>query len=140
MRRTKRHSKRPSGENIFCLPAGENLSNYLWEPTWEERQLAHLRQMEIHWNRNELLALRKRAKQLEATIAADRKWVERQQIIEDGLKRIQDYYKKAHDAEDAAEHAALLKRLEKATKDIAASNARAEKRELIRRGVLRGRR
>jgi hypothetical protein len=109
-------------------------------PTREETQLDRLRCLEREWARRELFQLRRRAAELTVVVAADCAYVERQNALEAEIQRRKNYYEAVHKDEADQERKWLLARLEKATKEMNKSDVRAEHRELLRRGVYRGRR
>jgi hypothetical protein len=148
--------RRPS---LLALPAGVKLADFDFEPTKEElkqvralqtearraelnRQAAlkRLARLKQSWEEKERGQRKRRIKELEAAIAADKKWIaeqderERQRMdAEAQTKRVADYY-------IAEEHRALLIRLSKATAAVNRDIIRTERKELERRGVIRGKR
>jgi chromosome segregation ATPase len=118
----------------------ETPDDFYFVPTREETQLDRLRCLEREWARRELFQLRRRAAELTVVVAADCAYVERQNALEAEIQRRKNYYEAVHKDEADQERKWLLARLEKATKEMNKSDVRAEHRELLRRGVYRGRR
>jgi hypothetical protein len=101
------------------------------------KRLARLAQS---WQEKERGQRKRRIRELEAAIAADKKWLaeenekeRRRMAAEAATQKIQDYY-------IAEEHRALLARLSKATAAVNRDIIRTERKELERRGVVRGKR
>lgn len=132
----------------FVLPPDvAKPEDILWGPTYEEHQLSLLRKLKAKWAREDaaierkhLERLRKRATELEQSIAKDREWLARLAERQEEQKRVTDYWVEEQRKQAEADHKALLARLAKATKEIQRSDARSEREELLRRGVVRGQR
>lgn len=140
--------RRPS---LLALPAGVKLADFLFEPDKEEKQafrndrrrrgrLDKLKSLKSKWDAEDLAATRRRVKELEAVVAADREFVareaeneERRMAAEAQTKKIVDYYINS-------EHKALLARAARAGREINADIVKAERKELERRGLVRGKR
>lgn len=132
---------------LTALPAGIRPSDFFWGPTYEEHQLSLLRKLKAKWAREDaaierkhLERMRKRAAELEQSVAKDREWLARLAERQEEQKRVTDYWLAEQKKQADAEHKALVARLAKATKEIQKSDARSEREELLRRGVVRGRR
>jgi hypothetical protein len=144
---------------IFVLPAGVNLSDFDFAPTAEEkalekklrlqakRRLVNLSNLQKLWQREEdaylkrMDALRqKHVAVIFAQVEQDRIWLEKVNAIQEEQKRVTDYWLAEHEKESKAIHAAHLKKLAAIQEDIRKDNARAERQELDRKGLVRGKR
>jgi hypothetical protein len=94
--------------------------------------------------------LRRRAAELAVVVENDRAYLERvnaieraeawhKKQIEDGVSIMHKLLARYQEELEAPRHQELLKRLEKAGKEIGRDRRKVEKEELIRRGVYRGR-
>jgi hypothetical protein len=125
-------------DDILFAPDAEERKAYAWE-THRRAALKRLERLRATWERQDLERARKRAKDLQALVEADRKFVaaendrqERRVAAEQETKKIADYYLQEQRKE-------LLARLARATKEISADVCRSERERLMRRGVVRGR-
>jgi hypothetical protein len=128
--------KRPK----LALPYGINLSQFYWYPTREERILTRLKEMKADWDAQELAYYRRKARELGADVARDREWLERRNALEAELTAIQAYYRTEREKELAAEDKARREKAMQLLKEINTDIAKFERAELMRRGVVRGRR
>ena len=135
----------------LALPPDVNLDFIDWQPTHSEKEATRrelTRKVKLEWlaeiqakaDRDELAYLRMKVAAQAKVIEADRDWLERQKEREDELKRVQAFYESEHQKEEQAADRARLARLKKATDAINKDNTRAERAELTRRGLVRGRR
>jgi hypothetical protein len=146
---------------IFVLPAGENLSDFDFVPSAEEkaaakeigkhrahakRCLVNLGHLQKLWAREDAEYDRRREarrqKHIETILAAaelDRQWVEQYRAWEQEIERRRNFYLTEHAKEDKATHAAQLKKLATILDDIRKTDCRLERKELTKRGVVRGR-
>jgi hypothetical protein len=135
---------------LQALPLGIRLADYFWSPDKAEREvnlaaqrrraaLAKLAKLEVEWKVQDELRLRRRAAELAVVVAADKEWLAREQAWEEQLQKIQDYYRSEAQREAAEERKRLLAKLDKVTRQMNKSDVRAERQELLRRGVFRGR-
>jgi hypothetical protein len=146
--------KRPKPKNFGAAGAYVRLDEILFEPDDAEKK-AHqkliaerhrqnsLRRLAIlkqHWDEQDQAQRKRRVKQLAAIVAADREFVakenekeRRRMAAEAETKKIAEYYV-------GEEMKALLARAQKAGREINRDIIRTERKELERRGVIRGRR
>jgi hypothetical protein len=124
----------------MCLPSGINLDDISWSPTREEILLEHLRVMQAQWMAEDFARFHRYAAELTVVVAKDRLWLEQVNEIQREQKRVNDYWLAEQKKTAEAIHAAQLKKLELILEDIQKDNARAERAELLRRNVVRGRR
>ncbi len=147
----RKTTQRNRVRSTMALPPDVDLNFIDWQPTVGEKEATRrerTRKVKLEWladqdakfDAAELEHLRKKCAALQQVVDADRAWLERQKELEGDHAKVKAYYEQEADKEAQAERAALLKRLEKATKKINADNARTERAELLRRGVVRGRR
>jgi hypothetical protein len=139
-------------KQLRVLPYGiRSLSDFYFYPTREERLLERLKEMKAEWDREDDARNRRRATQIAREVEADRRKQER----EDSLDRIRNYFLQANQQEAPA-MAKLLERMqeelegpwrrkmlakvEKIAEEIRRDKARAERKALLQRGVVRGRR
>ena len=122
-----------------ALPPDVDLDDIAWVPTRAERQLAWLNEQKAKWDAEELAYYRKRCDQLAVIVAADRAWIDLQNEIEAEMKRVRDYYEGERKKEEQAADRARREKCLKLRKEINRDLVRAEREELIRRGVYRGR-
>jgi hypothetical protein len=127
----KRRAKVPPG---FCE------RDYYWYPTREERILDRLWEMKKEWDDQELVYYCRKAREFGEQIARDREWLERQNALEAELNAIQTYYRIEREKELAAEDKARREKSRQLLKEINGDMAKLERTELMRRGVVRGRR
>jgi hypothetical protein len=126
------------------------MGDFLWEPddaeiavNIEQRRqknfTAKIKRFLARFQQEELEYFHRRCDQLATIVAADKAWIDRQNEIEAEMKRVRDYYegerKKEEQAADKARRQKCLKLLKEINRDL----VRAEREELIRRGVYRGR-
>ena len=111
-----------------------------WKPTREEILLERLRAMQAQWVAEDLARLRRYAAELAAVVEKDKIWLERVNERQKEQERVTNWWLGEQKKTADAIHEAQLARLEEITEDIRKSDARAERRELLRRGVYRGRR
>jgi hypothetical protein len=121
------------------LPNDIDLDDIAWVPTREERLLAWLQEQKAKWDAEELAYYRKRCDQFAVIVAADKAWIDRQNEIEADIKRVRDYYEVERKKEEQAADKARREKCLKLRKEINRDLVRAEREELIRRGVYRGR-
>jgi predicted polyphosphate/ATP-dependent NAD kinase len=146
--------QRPS---LLALPAGVKMQDFLFEPDEAEKQayratlaekhrqnsLRRLAKLKQRWDEEDNAQRKRlrarRVKELESVVAADREFVakenekeRRRMAAEAETKKIADYYINE-------QHKELLARLHKATGEINRDIIRTERKELERRGVIRGR-
>jgi len=145
-------SKTNKDRNFFCkiaqrenpirftsaLPPDVDLEDIAWVPTHEERLLAWLQEQKTKWDAEELAYYHSRCDQLAVIVAADEAWIDRQNEIEAEMKRVRDYYEGEHKKEEQAADKARREKCLKLRKEINRDMVRAEREELIRRGVYRG--
>jgi hypothetical protein len=154
--RPRNHARRPR----FALPAGIDLADFDFRPDKYECLVDRLREMKLTWQREDDARRRQRAKQVEAEIEADR----RKQAVEDErdaiarehdeeLARVRYYWIKQqqigkaqmdkliaqYEAQLNSKHTARLKKLAEITKEIEQDRIRAEKKALLHKGIVRGR-
>ena len=147
---------------LHILPDGLKWSDISWEPTWEEKALdwnrqqialalAAVKRIELEEQRVWLEAQTRRLAQVALEIdetarklaLADAKerelaWFRDQaQQGADEMTKLMECYQRQL---DAPTYKKLLARVEKVGREIARDNARIERLELMRRGVIRGRR
>jgi len=126
---------------LVSLPVDvSDLDGISWKPTREEILLERLRAMQATWEREDIERHRRRAAEIAADVSRDIDWLERVNAIQKEQQRVENYWLEERKKTADAIHAAQLKRLEQITEDIRKDAARAERRELLRRGVYRGRR
>jgi hypothetical protein len=136
--------------STMFLPSDVDLNEVDWIPTKEEKQarlaeqhwqasLRRLARLKQRWDEQDAAQKRRRLRELEAAIAADKKWIaefeekeRRRMVVEAETKRVHDWWV----AEQTNE---LLARAKRASKEIYRDAARAEREELIRRGAYKGR-
>ncbi len=135
----------------MALPPDVDLNFIDWLPTVGEKEATRrerTRKAKLQWladiqakaDRDELAYLRMKVAAQAKLIEADRDWLERQKEREDELEKVQAFYESEHAKEEQAADKVRLARLKKATDAINKDNARTERAELLRRGVVRGRR
>jgi hypothetical protein len=153
---------------IFVLPAGENLSDFDFVPSPEEkaatkevakrkkhakRCLVNLANLQKLWEREEAAYLKHmdalRQKHIAAILVQaerDRIWLaqmnaweQETNAWEQEIDRRRNFYLSEHDKEAKAIHAARLKKLATILDDIRKTDCRLERKELTKRGVVRGR-
>ena len=146
---------------IFVLPAGESLTDYDFAPTKEEREiekerakhrrhakrcLVNLAALKKTWAKEDAASDRlreqRRQKHIEtilATAELDRQWVEQYRAWEQEIERRRNFYLTEQQKEAKAIHAAQLKKLATILDDIRKTDCRLERKELTKRGVVRGR-
>ena len=95
--------------------------------------------MQAQWVAEDLARLRRYVAELAVVIEKDVDWLDRVNAIQQEQKRVTDYWLAEQKKTADAIHKAHLKRLEQITEDIRKDAARAERRELLKRGVVRGR-
>jgi hypothetical protein len=160
MRRARQRT-RPKQRPRFALPFGINLSDYDFQPTREERLLDRVHEMKLVWDREDDDRRRRRAAQISQEIIEAR----RQQELEDReessarqreeeIAKRRNYYLTARKTEDPLVEKLIeeyqdqldggwkkkaLAKLQKLTAEIRRDRLKAEREELARRGVLRGR-
>jgi hypothetical protein len=155
---------------LFALPTGIRPSDFYWEPVsnlpkrpkkkplvpfTEAEKLAYkahhrlkiLQRWKEKWDRQETEYLRRRAKALEASVAADKEWLrienereERRMQAEAELKAVQHYYRSEREKELAAQDKARRDKAAKLLKEINADACKSERDLLASRGAIRGRR
>jgi len=84
----------------------------------------------------------RRQKHIETILAAaelDRQWIEQYRAWEQEIDRRRNFYLSEHQKEATAIHAAQLKKLATILDDIRKTDCRLERKELTKRGVVRGR-
>ena len=129
----------------------ERMGDFFWEPddaeiavNIEQRRqrnfTAKMNRFLARYAEEELEYYRKRCAQIQALVAADKAWIERQNEIEAEMKRVRDYYEGEPKKEEQAADKARCEKCLKLRKEINRDMVRAELEELIRRGVYRGRR
>jgi hypothetical protein len=136
---------------IRALPFGINLSDYYFHPTREEKLLDWLHEQKRIWDAEDDVRRRRRAAQIEAEVNAAKEV----QAREDRLVRDTNWWlqqrevdrplmeKLTADLQDALEgnwHKKVLAKLAALEKEIRLDAVRAERKTLLRRGVVRGRR
>jgi hypothetical protein len=146
---------------IYVLPCGESLSDYDFSPSAEEtaaakqlaknrkhakRVLENLGHQLKQWERQDTEYQRTMTALRQKHIAAilvqaelDREWLARMNAWEQEINRRRNFYLTEHKKEVRAAHAAQLKKLEQIQNDIRKDNARAERQELLKRGLVKGR-
>jgi hypothetical protein len=122
-----------------ALPPDVDLDDIAWVPTREERQLAWLKEQKAKWDAEELAYYRKRCDELAIVVAADKAWIDRQNEIEAEMKKARDHYEAEHKKEEQAADRARRQKCLKLRKEINRDLVRAEREELIRRGIYKGR-
>ena len=125
---------------VMALPVDvANLDGISWTPTREEILLERLRLMQAQWVAEDLARLRRYAAELAVVVEKDKILLERVNEIQQEQKRVTGNWLAEQKKTADAIHKAQLKRLEQITEDIRKDAACAERRELLRRGVYRGR-
>ena len=146
---------------IFVLPTGENLSDFDFLPSKEEkavekerakrrkqaaRRLVNLANLQKLWEREEAAYLKRmdtlRQKHIAAILVQaerDRIWLAQMNAWEQEIERRRNFYLTEHAKEDKATHAAHLAKLAEILTDIRKDSVRAERKVLEKRGVVRGR-
>jgi hypothetical protein len=122
------------------VPPGYCEQDYYWYPTREERILGRLAEMRKEWDAQELAYYRRKAREFGEQVARDREWLQRHNALETELNAIQTYYRTEREKELAAEDKARRERAKQLLKEINTDIAKFERAELMRRGVVRGRR
>jgi hypothetical protein len=153
---TRESSCRMRPRPIFALPPGVNLSDMDFVPSKEEREAGRVRKqaarrlknlanlMKLWQRQDDEYEQRRdaiRQKHINTILALaeqDRAWLERVNEIQQEQKRVTDYWLAEQKKTADAIHKAQLKRLAQINEDIKKSAARAERQELLRRGVVRG--
>ena len=145
---------------LHILPDGLKWGDISWEPTWEERALdwhrhqialalAEVKRIELEEQRVWLEAQTRRlaqvafeidetARKLALADAKERQlaWFRDQaEQNADEMKKLMESYQRQL---DAPTYNKLIARVEKAGREIARDNARIERLELTRRGIVRG--
>lgn len=120
------------------LPNDIDLDDIAWVPTREERQLAWLEEQKAKWDAEELAYYRKRCDQLAFIVAADKAWIDRQNEIEAGMKKVRDYYESEHRKEEQAADKRRLARLKQIIAEVNADICRTERERFAARGLIRG--
>ena len=149
--KSTRTSQRNQVRGRLALPPDVDLNYIDWKPTVGEKQAIQrerTRKAKLEWlaaiqakaDSDELAFLRRKVAAQAQVIAADREWLDRQKELEEERAKVKAYYEQEHAKEEKAADKARLERLKKATDAINKDNARAERAELLRRGVVRGRR
>jgi hypothetical protein len=120
------------------VPPGFSDRDYHFYPIWDERILERLRKIESEWDAAEDRILKLRAKAIEASVIADRAWLnlerereERKLQSDAELKKVQDYFNGERDKDLRA----ALKRI---TNDMNKDIVKTERKVLARRCVIRG--
>jgi hypothetical protein len=120
------------------VPLGFSDRDYHFYPPWDERILERLRKIESEWDAAEDRILKLRAKAIEASVIADRAWLnlerereERKLQSDAELKKVQDYFNGERDKDLRA----ALKRI---TNDMNKDIVKTERKVLARRCVIRG--
>jgi hypothetical protein len=125
---------------LVSLPVDvSDLDGISWKPTREEILLERLRIMQAQWVAEDLARLRRYVAELAVVVEKDVDWLDRVNAIQQEQKRVTDYWLAEQKKTADAIHKAHLKRLEQITEDIRKDAARAERRELLKRGVVRDR-
>jgi hypothetical protein len=148
----RRHSQ------VLALPGDVKMSDVLWEPDEAELQVLrayrfaahHLKRLEAkkrQWQSQDRQhdaymdrMRRKFAAGLQARVAVDVRANELQAARDAEIEKVRSYYLGELDKEIAAADKKRLEALAAITKRIEKDNRRVEREELIRRGVVRGRR
>jgi hypothetical protein len=133
--------REPDPLPLVSLPVDvSDLDGISWKPTREEILLERLRAMQATWEREDIERHRRRAAEIAAVVSRDIAWLERVNAIQKEQQRVENYWLEERKKTADAIHKAQLKRLAQINEDIRKSDARLERRELLRRGVYRGRR
>jgi hypothetical protein len=123
---------------------------------WRRRKalLKELDTMRARWDREDWTRIRNRATQIAAAVerdrqnaeleehrnAVDRWWAAERAKDKEAMERLVDAYQNELDAKTVRQDKARLAALDKILQNIQRDNARVEREELARRGVVRGRR
>jgi hypothetical protein len=121
------------------LPFDIDLEQIAWKPTREEILLDSLAEMKRQWDAEELAYYRRRCAELALEVERCRVWLERERLWEERLAAIQNYYLSEREREAQAGDKSRRERCVRISKEINRAAARAEREELIRRGMYRGR-
>lgn len=135
---------------VLPLLASVSYADFYWEPTHDEvkierrgkqrlNDLTRLVMMKAKWEREDLDRVKRRLAEIGREVERDKVWLQQQEEWEREIERRRNYWLSEQAKEAERERNKLLARLEKANKEIVKSNALAERQELIRRGVYRGR-
>jgi hypothetical protein len=96
--------------------------------------------MQATWEREDIERHRRRAAEIAADVSQDLDWLERVNAIQREQQRMENYWLEERKKTADAIHKAQLKRSAQINEDIRKSAVRAERQELLKRGVVRGRR
>jgi hypothetical protein len=121
------------------LPADIDLEQIAWKPTRQEILLDGLAEMKRQWDAEELAYYRRRCAELALEVEQCRAWLERERLWEERVAAIQNYYLSEREKEAQADDKSRREKCARLGKEINRAAARAEREELIRRGVYRGR-
>jgi hypothetical protein len=124
---------------VFLPVDVSDLNGISWKPTREEILLERLRAMQATWEREDIERRRRRAAEIAADVSRDIDWLERVNAIQREQQRVENYWLEERKKTADAIHKAQLKRLAQINEDIRKSDARIERQELLKRGVVRGR-
>ena len=127
-----------------CIPG--KMDDYAFRPNKAEREafrfrrrlVGKLRQLESMERRLNRLQERRIA-HITAEIAVEAAWLERERQWEERLAAVQNYYLGEREKEEQARDRARREKCACVSKEISRAAARAERNELARRGVYRGR-
>jgi len=160
MDRTKRRYRPRKAGTVLALPSGLKFDDISWEPTWEEKAL--------DWNRQQLALALAAVKQIEleeqriwleaamrrmAAVALEIDEYKRKATLQEEKERHDKWWAETAGREKAQTEALMAQyqrildqsvfekmkaRAAKAGEDIKRDNARIERLELMRRGIVRG--
>ena len=147
---------------VRSLPYGINLADFDFVPTPEEKLWDRLQKLKKVWDKEDDRRRKRRAREIELEIfaarekqAAEDAAAERAAAANAEIEKRRSYFLKANEAEsavtekllesyddqlDGGKRKKLLAALERITKETKRDDARLERDELLRRGVVRGRR
>ncbi len=115
--------------HVSCIPNDVLKDQILWEPDWSELGLARWRAIKVEIDRQNARLKKNEQKAQRIQEQADRERIEMDKLLEVYTEQL----RKPLLAE-------MHKRLSKAEKEIKRGLAKFERNELLRRGVVRGRR
>jgi hypothetical protein len=135
--------------STMFLPSDVDLDEVYWIPTKEEKQarlaeqhrqasLRRLARLKQRWDEQDAAQKRRRLRELEAAVAADKKWIaefeekeRRRMAAQAAVKKIADYYIVEQTKE-------LLARAKRAGDAINRDICKTERKMLEQRGIVRG--
>jgi len=123
----------------FLVALADNLEDIAWRPTREEILFERLAHMKVCWDREDDERRRRRAAEIAVVVELDKVWLERERLWEECLAAVQNYYLGEREKEEQAADRRRREKCLKLRKEINRDMVRAEREELIRRAVYRGR-